>query len=282
MDRGLYVAASGALSQQRVLDTATSNLSNANVSGFKKDFPIFEIGGDDNGDPKGSQVESKPYYSENALIEGSTIVFDDVSPTGTRVKGKSKYSENAFVEGGTLEIDFSQGSLTQTGGKYDFAIKGQGFMVVETEDEKTGESKTLYTRNGNFSLNANGDLITRHGHRVMGENGAIKLNGLHIDVDNRGRIFENGVQIDRLKVVEFDDPDSLKRVGSALYEAGGQSAEAKSAEDIEVYHRHLEQSNAKPIEEMIKMISALRAYETNMKLIGSFDSITEKAITLAK
>ena len=43
MDRGLYVAASGALTQQRVIDTATSNLSNANVSGFKKDFPIFKM-----------------------------------------------------------------------------------------------------------------------------------------------------------------------------------------------------------------------------------------------
>ncbi len=253
MDRGLYVAASGALSQQRVLDTATSNLSSANVSGFKKDFPIFEM------------TEANQGY-----------------PLKSPMKQSSYNSEMTFVESNSLQTDYSQGGLSKTGGNLDFAIYGRGFMVVEAQDPGSGGSGTYYTRNGHFYLNADGDLITSQGHQVMGEGGAINLQGTAIEVDKDGNIFEDGALVDKLKVVELREPYSIKKVGGGLYAGDKKGSVELPAEDSVVHHGHLEQSNAKAVEEMVKMITALRAYESNMKLIGSFDSITEKAITLAK
>ena len=155
-------------------------------------------------------------------------------------------------------------------------------MVLETRNPRAGESGTFYTRNGHFSLNADGDLLSSQGHQVMGESGPINLQGIKIDVDKEGNIFEDGVHIDKLKVVELGEPYPIKRVGGGLYSASKQGLIENTAENSEINHGYLEQSNAKIIEEMVKMISALRAYESNMKLIRSFDSITEHAITLAK
>src|ERR1700722_16662483 len=58
---------------------------------------------------------------------------------------------------------FTQGSITDTGGNYDAAIDGNGFFVVQDPS-----GNTLYTRAGNFQLDANGDLVTATGQYVQG------------------------------------------------------------------------------------------------------------------
>ena len=70
---------------------------------------------------------------------------------------------------------FNQGSIQLTGGNYDAAIKGNGFFVVQ---DPSGNS--LYTRAGNFNLDANGNLTTATGQFVQGwtaQNGVVNTSG---------------------------------------------------------------------------------------------------------
>jgi flagellar hook protein FlgE len=60
---------------------------------------------------------------------------------------------------------FTQGSIQTTGGNFDAAINGNGFFVVQNPS-----GNTLYTRAGNFQLDANGNLVTATGQYVQGWN----------------------------------------------------------------------------------------------------------------
>jgi flagellar hook protein FlgE len=70
---------------------------------------------------------------------------------------------------------FTQGSIQTTGGNFDAAINGNGFFVVQNP-----AGNTLYTRAGNFQLDANGNLVTATGQYVQGwnvENGVVNTSG---------------------------------------------------------------------------------------------------------
>jgi flagellar hook protein FlgE len=93
-------------------------------------------------------------------FKASTVAFQDLvaeqlNPTDT--------SAGAGVAAPQALREFTQGTLTVTSGAFDAAIEGQGFFIVQN---KTGE--TLYTRAGNFSLDANGNLVTSTGEFVQG------------------------------------------------------------------------------------------------------------------
>jgi flagellar hook protein FlgE len=75
---------------------------------------------------------------------------------------------------------FSQGSIQTTGGNYDAAIQGNGFFVVQDPS-----GNTLYTRAGNFQLNANGNLVTATGQYVQGwnaQNNVVNTSGAIADI----------------------------------------------------------------------------------------------------
>jgi flagellar hook protein FlgE len=70
---------------------------------------------------------------------------------------------------------FTQGSIQATGGSYDAAINGNGFFVVQDPS-----GATMYTRAGNFNLNAQGELVTATGQLVQGwtiQNGVVNTSG---------------------------------------------------------------------------------------------------------
>ena len=73
------------------------------------------------------------------------------------------------------QSQFTQGSIQLTGGAFDGAIQGNGFFVVR---DSAGD--TLYTRAGNFQLDANGTLVTATGQNVQGwmaTNGVLNTSG---------------------------------------------------------------------------------------------------------
>jgi len=69
----------------------------------------------------------------------------------------------------TSAFDFSQGSIVETGRPLDFALYGKGFFVIETPEGP------LYTRNGVFSTNQNGQIVDCVGRIVSGEAGPITV-----------------------------------------------------------------------------------------------------------
>jgi flagellar hook protein FlgE len=90
----------------------------------------------------------------------SSVSFHDLVSS---LSGSSSSQVGAGVSAPDTQRQFLQGSIQLTGGAFDAAIQGSGFFVA-----KDSGGRTLYTRAGNFQLDANGNLVTATGEKVQG------------------------------------------------------------------------------------------------------------------
>jgi flagellar basal-body rod protein FlgF len=130
MSKGIYIALSGAKLQQRRLELLYNNLANTNTAGYKTD-----------------NISAASF--EIALEEYMT---DD-----------GNFNNLTYTQTEQVSTDFSKGSMKNTGLPFNLALDGPGFFVVET---LFGER---YTRDGNFRLNKDGELVTQDGYKVKGQ-----------------------------------------------------------------------------------------------------------------
>ncbi len=177
--------------------------------------------------------------------------------------GKSS-SNNMPSYSEKLSTDYSQGTLQKTDNAMDFALQGEGFFVIQTE------RGLAYTRKGDFTLNANNELVTKSGDFVMGKSGKISLSGRNINVDESGIIKIDDNQVDQLKIVNFENPQMLIHTGEGLFKDQGNGIIQKDS-NSKVVNGSLEISNVNAIKEMIQMIDMQRTFETYQKLIHAID-----------
>ena len=175
-----------------------------------------------------------------------------------------------------LNKDFSQGPILTTGNSLDFALSGEGFFKIETQEG------IKYTRNGNFSLDINGILVDQNGNPVMGQGGAIAIDSENVEqdlsVNQDGEIIISGEIVDTLDIVTFNDLNKLERDGNNLLSYKGETTDEIQAAQATLQHRALEKSNIKVVEEMVRMIDYHRMFETFTKSMMTFDEIDSKAI----
>jgi flagellar basal body rod protein FlgG len=170
-------------------------------------------------------------------------------------------------------LDNRPGTVNATGRETDVAIMGQGFFEI-----KVGEG-TAYTRQGSFLLDAAQRLTTPDGMPVMGERGPIKMEGKEFSIANDGAIMVDGKLTDRLKLVAFDDPTRLEHLGASLLRpAADMESRTLEAAEIVVAQGHLEGSNVNPIDTLIAMIAAQRAFEVQSKVMSTEDEMLEKSV----
>ncbi|MBW2642774.1 MAG: flagellar hook basal-body protein, partial [Deltaproteobacteria bacterium] len=170
------------------------------------------------------------------------------------------------------KADFAQGPVRYTGNELDVALDTKGFFKIETENG------IRYTRDGAFKLDKNGTLITGSGDTVLGQNGPITIDGSNVSIGGDGQIQVDNESVDRLMVVDFDNPQLLKKVGGSYYSYQGEAKEISTVEDVGIQQSYLESSNVNPTEEMIKMIETYRAFESVQRAIQSIDKITGQMI----
>jgi flagellar basal-body rod protein FlgF len=133
MERGLYIAASGMVSEMARQDLIANDLANASTAGYKSDRAVQSSFGD--------------------LLLRNTQTGQTIGPLG---------------EGSRIErqvTDLTAAPLKETGEDLDFAIEGDGFFAVQTAQG------VRYTRNGQFTAAANGRLVDQLGNAVLGQNG---------------------------------------------------------------------------------------------------------------
>ncbi|MTI46853.1 flagellar hook-basal body protein [Sporosalibacterium faouarense] len=171
-----------------------------------------------------------------------------------------------------VATNFIQGDLRQTGNQLDFALKGDGFFKVHTPQ---GD---MYTRDGSFTLNENGELITTEGYFVLGQYGSIVAEGDDFTINEKGQIINNGEAIDSLDIVTLDNIEDLRKQGNNLYKLEEGVEPQESEFNGQVIRGYLEGSNVDTIKEMVKMITLMRNYESNQKIIRSHDEMLGKAI----
>mgnify|MGYP001146680293 FL=1 len=134
-----------------------------------------------------------------------------------------------------------------------------------------------YTRDGDFTLTQDGRLVTRDGDAVLDKNGSpIKIDPLQkTEINTRGEIIQNGRVAATIQVTDFEDYNYLERYGENLFEPIEGAEEKESA--AEVYSGYLESSNISVVTEMVNMITVSRAYESNQKVITTYDSTLDIA-----
>ena len=157
--------------------------------------------------------------------------------------------------------DLSEGPMVGTQSPLDLAIHGQGYFVVDTPD---GER---YTRHGVFQLDADGQIVTTEGNPVLNSGGApitVPLGASSITITGDGTISADAQEIGRIKLVGFENPQALSKVGSGLYEAVGQSPTTDP--DSEIMQGMVESSNVKGVVEMTRMVDTVRSYQAAAKL----------------
>lgn len=203
----------------------------------------------------------------NNIANASTVGFkaERLNYSTFEAANKGAGSKQNLVAGVLTSgaADFSEGSIQQTGGTLDVAIDGDAFLQIQT---KNG---VRYTRAGNLSQNANGQLVTKNGDLVIGENGAITLPPTgEITIGEDGSLAVGNQTFDRLKLARFNNPaTALTKEGDSLFLANGTE---KPQENInsKVKQGALENSNINSISEMVAMINNNREFESLEKSLS--------------
>ena len=181
-------------------------------------------------------------------------------------------SSVSMGQGNVRRTSFAQGSLTKTGGTFDFAIEGEGFFLIETAD---GER---LTRAGSFSPNAEGDLVTQAGQRVLDPGGApvfIPPGVTDLSVSADGTISTDGAPIGQLGLVKPMDPQDLIRQNGVMFRVDG---ELEPAEGGKILQRFVEGSNVNAILQVTRMIEVQRAYELGASFLEAEDERVRQAL----
>jgi flagellar basal-body rod protein FlgF len=241
-----------------------------------------------------SEITEQVSSSVDALMQEFYIVTHNLANVSTvgykrmcnafsksleaREAGEETYSP------GTIDLnsafDFSQGSIVETGRPLDFALYGKGFFVIETPDGP------LYTRNGMFNTNQNGQIVDCNGRIVAGEAGPITIPtnvGLsRLNVSSDGTVSAGGAAIGKFRLVDFaDNENKLIPAGSNCFQMPEEDIEPVAAEHIVVKQGYQEASNVKMIDELVDMIMVARLYEANMKLLSAQSETAESIMGIA-
>jgi flagellar basal-body rod protein FlgF len=175
-------------------------------------------------------------------------------------------------------INFSQGEINATGSNNDFAIDGPGFFQIQLPDENIA-----YTRDGEFHVNAQGQLTSKRGYPIAGDGGnPIQLdpnNSAPMNVSSSGQVSQGGEIKGHIKVVEFKNPDDLKVIGQGYYIKNSIDEKAVDSPSSQVRQGYLEAANTSPTVEMSSLITAMRMFESNEKVLQMQDERMGKAIS---
>ena len=262
MNPALRAAATGMMAQQTRTEIISNNLANVNTPGFKRSRAHFE---------------DLLYQT----VQGQSILGDPAAETapaiqvgrGTRLAGVQRMHE--------------QGPLEQTGRNLDLAVEGEGFFQVQM-----ASGDTSYTRDGSFQISDKGELVTSGGQplvppiRVPADAAEITVSATGIVSVRRGQDIQPS-EIGKIELARFANPSGLLSLGDNLFAptaSSGQPVQGFPGETGMGQTRQgaLEGSNVEIVQEMVEMISAMRAYEINSKAIKTADEMGQMANNITR
>lgn len=175
--------------------------------------------------------------------------------------------------------DTRAGTLRTTGQALDVALAGEGYFEVLTPNGPA------YTRRGNFGVDARGRLVTSQGYPVMGKGGDLVLAGRAPIIDGVGHVTEAAAAdnpapaapIGQLKVVRFDQPQTLQPLGEGLVAAGDGMTVLPDAE-VQLRQGALENANVNSTREMVDLIQTMRHFESMQRVLQGYDEMIGTAV----
>jgi len=219
----------------------------------------------------------------NNLANTSTVGYKRRCNTFSRLLEEQQSGEEAeptYEVALDTKFDFSQGNVVESGRPLDFALYGKGFFVIETPEGP------LYTRNGTFSTDRNGQIVDMEGRMVAGEAGPITVPAgvgvSQITISNDGTVSAKGTPTGKFRLVNFGNNESkLIPVGGNCFKMGEEGVEPVKAEHIVVKQGYQESSNVNIVDELVDMIMVSRLYEANMKFLAAQKETSSSIMSVA-
>jgi len=238
MDNTLLISLSHQLAGFRSMDVIASNIANVGTPGYKRESAQF---------------------SE----------YIQIVPPREGEDGPQKLS---FVQDAGIARDLTSGALEKTNAPYDLAINGHGYFTVKSPD-----GTTHYTRNGHFTLDAEGRIATQNGDLLQGDGGEISVTSddgdIHVSQD--GTVTGAKGQLGKVQLVNFDNERALQKQGESLYTT---TQQAKPVDQPNIEQGAIEQSNVRPVVEISNMLEVMRAYQATASLTESQETLMRQAI----
>lgn len=250
----LQIATSGMVAQQTRVDVIANNLANMNTTGFQRRRAEF----------------NDLIYKQHARPDTKHSQATGDVPGGV--------ARGHGVQLAAIYRVAEQGNLKQTGNPLDLAVQGTGLFQIALP---SGE--TAYTRAGNFQLSPDGTLVTSQGYQLV-PGIAVPGDVLDLTVNEAGELLAtiegNAVpaNLGQFQLVRFPNEGGLKALGDNLFiESADSGAPLVGVPGTEgfgsVLQGFIETSNVNPVEEIAKLIRAMRAYEMNSKMVQTADQM---------
>ena len=204
-------------------------------------------------------------------FKGEKMLFVD-ELVRSRGGDRTRFENMAFVRDLATMRDTSEGPLKKTENPLDVAIRGDGYFVIDTPD---GER---FSRNGNFQFDQTGQLVTQAGYPVLSVGGQpffFAPGDREITISRDGSVSTNAGPLGRLRVVRFDNDQTLRMTEGGLYVT---DSPPQAVDRPDVVQGMLEGSNIEPVREMTTMIEVQRAYEGAKTLIDREHERIQRAI----
>jgi flagellar basal-body rod protein FlgG len=262
MDPALRTAATGMRAQQLRTEVIANNLANVNTTGFKRSRAHFE---------------DLLYQT----VQGTTTIGTPEAATMPAIQiGRGTHLTS-------VQRLHSQGSIENTSRPMDLAIEGEGFFQVQLPN-----GGVAYTRDGSFTVSDQGTLVTQAGYTVVpgiripseASNVVVSRTGIvTVETGNSAEVTEIG----RIELARFANPSGLLNMGENLYSQTPASGEPVLGFPQDegmgrLLQGHLEASNVEIVQEMVDMITSMRAYEINSKSIRNSEQMSEIANSMVR
>jgi flagellar basal-body rod protein FlgG len=253
--RALAIAATGMAAQEQNIEVIAHNVANINTTGFKR-----------------SRAEFTDLIYQNERLKGVSSRGNDATvPEGAQI--------GLGVRTAAIRSVNIQGALTSTGNALDVAINGRGYFQITTTN-----GDTVYTRDGAFNTNAQGQLVTADGLLVT-PGVVIPPTATSVNINQSGLVSvtlagqTTAQTIGQLTVANFVNDAGLLALGGNLFQQTAASGQPNVGIPGEtafgvIQQGYLEASNVDPVTEITNLISAQRAYEMNSKVIQAADQMS--------
>ncbi|HBT18569.1 MAG TPA: flagellar basal body rod protein FlgG [Clostridiaceae bacterium] len=292
MLRSLYSGVSGMRSNQIKMDVIGNNIANVNTTGFKSGRARFQ-----------DMMSQTMAYAQ--------------APTPDNLGGINAQQVGLGVRVGAIDTIMTAGGLQSTNRDLDFAVEGTGFFIVSQDANATVQ---LYTRDGAFYRDYEGNLVNASGYRVLGHmadegtgdflvpndapplplsiqnsrtlasGDVVSLETFSIDAGgNIIGVYSDGetYNIGRLMLAKFENAEGLEKMGNSNYRASRNSGEVQeglaNAQGFGLVRSGVvEMSNVDLANEFTDLIITSRSYQANSRTITTSDEMIQELLNLKR
>lgn len=241
MIRSYYTATSGVLTESKNLSVLSNNIANINTSGFKREVPLNNV-------------------------------FEQMRLNRIAVGDSGEIGDGAFLNLAEASYtDHTPGSFEETGNVLDFAVQGNGYFGVLTED-----GRTILTKSGACYLDDQGFLNHGRGGLILDDGGSpIYIGTDNFEVASQGELFVDGEYIGKLGVFTTEDQNALTKVDDGFF---AEPDDMATSDNYVIKWKCAERSNVDMSKEMSQAMASNRHFQACSQVMKMLDELTRKTV----